>query len=33
MEIFIYVVLTTILILTLIWGFVSIKDFVKEWKH
>ncbi len=33
MEIFIYIVLTIILILTLIWGFISIKDMIEEWKQ
>jgi len=33
MEIFIYIVLSIILVLTLIWGFISIKDMIGEWKH
>lgn len=33
MEIFIYAVLGIIFVLTLIWGFISIQDYLEERKH
>jgi len=33
MEYFIYFILSLVLIMTLIWGFFAVKDFLEEIKH